>query len=170
MQLLIKKLRHKPAAADIPVLKDLKAELSSWEEYLVINTGIQRPEDVSPEDFRSQMSRDCSTLFVIVASILTEHMLAGDVNTAEPSAHDPDCRRLRYAASILRSYQDDTTWPKCFTSSIPVYTIGFFMTRTDDINLVRQDLLRRWEVTKFGFLLRYRNDLEATWKARGVGS
>lgn len=165
--ILVRQLRHDLLLADVHLLRDLKREVSSWERSILCAPSLEGSVDDELEDPQSQITRDSSSLYVISASILTEQILAGDSSTTAPSAHDPDCWKLRRARSILRKYQDNEMWSRFFTSSVPVYTIGFFMTRNEDINLVRQDLQRRWDFTRFGFILRERSDLEATWARRG---
>lgn len=168
--LLVRQLRHDLLIADVHMLRDLNLEVMSWERSILCASDLEGSEVDEPEDLQSQITRDSSALFVIIASILTEQILTGDSNTTAPSVRHADCWKLRHATKILRKYQDNETWSRFFTSSVTVYTIGFFMTRNEDINLVRQDLQRRWDLTKFGFILRYRSDLEATWARRGFES
>lgn len=165
--LFIRQLRYSSTISNAVLLSDLRSKISRWEHSIICSPGPDCPEFDDFEDVQSQIARDAASLFIITASILTEQMVGGDLSTTIPQVHDPDSWELRRAMSILRRYQDNETWSKFFTSTIPVYTIGFFMTRNEDINLIRQDLQRRWDFTKFGHILLCRSDLEATWARRG---
>lgn len=168
--LLIRQIRQKREFAGAQALRDLELEVSRWEPCIMGTSGAQSFRDQGPDTPQTEVARDTSSLLVIVASILTEQISAGDSSATTPSTRDPDCWKLRRAMSILRDRQYDDTWSRFFNGSIVVYTLGCFVTRTEDIDLVRGDLQSRWDVTNFGHVARYRNDLEATWAERGCGT
>ena len=167
--LSIRQLQYDRTLASSAVLADLRAEISCWEYSIVHSPSPDRPEGDESEDLQSRLTRDVASLYILTASILADQIALGDLETTLPLAHDPDCWKLRRATSILRQYQDSEAWSKNFNATIPVYTIGFFMAKCEDIDLVRQDLQCRWEYTKFGHTLLCCNDLEATWAKRGYG-
>ncbi|KIW18847.1 hypothetical protein PV08_03136 [Exophiala spinifera] len=165
--LFIRQLRNGSAISNAYLLADLRSEISRWEHSIICRPGPDSPGLDESEDVQCQLARDAASLFIITASILTQKMVDGDLGTTIPQVHDPDSWELRRAMSILRKYQENETWSRFFTSTIPVYTMGFFTARSEDIHLIRQDLQRRWDFTKFGHLLLCRSDLEATWARRG---
>lgn len=166
--LLIRQIRQKREFASVHTLRDLELEVSRWEPYIIAASGAQRSQDQEPDNTpQTEIARDTSSLFAIVVSILTEQISAGDSSATTPSARDPDCWKLRRAMSILRDHRYDDTWSRFFNGTMAVYTLGFFVTRTEDMDLVRGDLQNRWDVTNFGHVVRYRKDLEATWAERG---
>jgi hypothetical protein len=168
LYLLVRKLRYEWSATNMSTVRELKYSIARWK------SSISRPDDREDSTYdehtssRSHITQDCSLLYIITASVLVEQMLVGDITEPAPSAYDPACWQLQQGVAILRKYRRDTRWPRYFTSSMPIYTLGFFMTQFEDINLVREDLRRRWEFTNLGYLLRLRGDLESTWEKRGL--
>jgi hypothetical protein len=158
--LLIRQIRRKREITANHTLRSLELEVSQWEACL---SGEAPLSEIS----QSEIARDSSTMFIIIASILMEQISTGDSNDTTPPACDPDCWKLRYAMSILQKYQHDDTWSRFFTTTIAVYTLGFFVTRSEDVDLVRADLQGRWDATNFGHIVRYRKDLDAIWAKRG---
>lgn len=84
-----------------------------------------------------------------------------------PQATPGDKWQIIRAMHILRRHERDDEWAKWFIGNWPVYTLGYFMSSADDIHLVRRDLHRRWELTKFSQITRFIKGLEATWSGRG---
>lgn len=167
--LLIRQLRCDLNGTDVSTIRDLKREVVGWEASITYSHVVDRSDDDELGVPHLQMARDAASLFIVCASVLTEQLLLGNSDTNTPLPHDPDSWQLRLARSLLEKYSDNVIWSRFFNITMAVYTLGFFMARDQDINLIRQDLQRRWDQTNFGFTLRYRNDLETTWALRGIG-
>ncbi|KAK5044729.1 hypothetical protein LTR84_010503 [Exophiala bonariae] len=168
--LLVRQIRPQRELADQAKLRDLKLEISQWEAHLIgqsLDSRFPPKGEITVGPPNTRIVQDSSTLFIIVASILMEQILVGDANDTCPSTRDQDCWRKRYAMSILRTYQHDETWSRFFTTTMAVYTLGFFVSHSREIDLVRKDLQSRWDVTNFGHIIRYRRDLDAVWAKRG---
>lgn len=171
--LLIREVRLDPLKAGVEVLRELKLQVSIWEGFATSGFDVESLGDDNDDEqqrAQKQMAQDAFGLYVIIASILMEQMLQGDTGTNTPSAHDPDSWQVRHVRTVLNKYRGDETWAKFFASNIAVYTIGFFMSRPEDIDLIRQDLQLRWDLTRFSHIYRYCNDLEATWEKRRGGA
>lgn len=86
-----------------------------------------------------------------------------------PQPVPPDTWQMRRACQILRNHRDEPEWAKSFIGAWPVYTLGFFVACPEDVDLVRQDLGRRWDLVKFSLITRYEKELENIWATRGIG-
>ncbi|QIW98135.1 hypothetical protein AMS68_003653 [Peltaster fructicola] len=111
------------------------------------------------------MADDVSDLLSLEASILVGQLLTG-LRKPQAAAHNDD--RLLRMSSILRRRASDDVWRHCHFCNWPVYTAGWLFSAAEDIELVRQDLHRRWMITKFQLYNTLRQDLELEWSKRGV--
>lgn len=166
-------------------LKELRIEIKSWESFVLYDKDTDQFPHTEPRNHKDDFYKNASYLFILIISLLftqlTSPRLLGpsshlDPNTSSlsapqsrpPLAADPNCWQIQKAIQILKSYQTDYAWASSFLGNWPVYSIGFFMARPEHIQLVRNDLRRRWDLTKFNQSARYLHDLDRTWAARGL--
>lgn len=90
-------------------------------------------------------------------------------NPPVPSPATPSSWQVRKAIAILQSQRDNDHWSRCYIGNWPVYTLGYFMIDPADVRVVQRDLQRRWELTKFSQVDRFRRDVEGVWARRGPG-
>lgn len=86
-----------------------------------------------------------------------------------PHVAPSDSWQIQKAIKILKEHQDDDQWAGCYMGTWPVYTLGFFLDETEHMDIIRKDLDRRWEVTGFMQVVRFREELETTWRSRSCG-
>ncbi|ETI25146.1 hypothetical protein G647_04518 [Cladophialophora carrionii CBS 160.54] len=165
--LSIKRLWESPFRHDAETLDELRTELEEWERTIIVGPKSP-PHDQGDSNY--EIYRDATALYVLVSSLLVQQLCEdpGREGIGPPEAVPPDCWQIEKATEILRSHEHNLNWARCYIGNWPVYTLGFFMRRPDDIQLVRDDMLRRWHLMRFSQLERFRNDLEATWIQREV--
>jgi hypothetical protein len=154
------------------------AEIQEWEAVV----RGRRPVDLAIKEHtlsRQQSYYDGAThLYTLIISLLLEQAtkkfgiikLTRDHTAQLPEAVPQDTWQIQKALHILRAFEFDDGWSSCYVGNWPVYTIGFFLNKFEDIRLVRNEMDRRWASTKFMQIARFRDDLETTWSARGLSS
>ncbi|KAF1847997.1 uncharacterized protein K460DRAFT_374944 [Cucurbitaria berberidis CBS 394.84] len=165
-------------AYNMQALSELRSEVEAWEAIVLCDKEIDRlGVDELPNRHKSYYE-DASYLYVLIISLLLEQISAcSRMNASEthqqdllgrkpPAAAAIDNWQIKKAIQIIKRYQDDNDWAGCYMGSWPVYTLGFFLIDPEHIEVIRQDLKRRWESTKFMQITRFRNDLEGVWAAR----
>ncbi|KIX10425.1 uncharacterized protein Z518_01507 [Rhinocladiella mackenziei CBS 650.93] len=171
--LSIKQLYQSPVfRRDRETLDHLKTELEEWEGLVLCNQDLDslwehEQERLDNADY--SLYKDAAYLYVLIASMLVEQLSEDDETsyTGPPQAVPRDKWQIRKATRILRGHQHDDEWARCFIGNWPVYTLGFLVGSAEDVKLVRDDVWRRWEFTKFAQLARFGRDLENTWIRRG---
>lgn len=141
-------------------LSRLKGELERWE---VLVRGPQRAHIWTRQVATNSNQRcfqDVAALMILVISLLLEQILRGSISSGFPSQADSDSWQIRTAMDILQRNQFEEKWPRCFIGSWPVYTLGFLMSDSFGLQLIKDDLDHRWHRTKFAQVQRYRKDLE----------
>ncbi|EXJ60026.1 hypothetical protein A1O7_04175 [Cladophialophora yegresii CBS 114405] len=165
--LSIKRLWESPfGQLDAETLDELRTELEEWERTI-----LGPPQ--SPSDSNYEIYRDATALYVLVASLLVQQLQlceggghAEGIGIGPPGPVPPGCWQIEKAMIILQNHEHDVDWARCYIGNWPVYTLGFFVATPEDIQLVRDDMRRRWNLMRFSQLERFRNDLEATWTQR----
>jgi hypothetical protein len=169
--LSIRRLWESPFRHDEETLDELRTELDEWERTIIVS-GPASPDDQSaPPDSHYELYKDATALYVLVSSLLVQELCEGHtdeigIGIGPPEPVPPDCWQVEKAAEILRRHEHDIDWARCYIGNWPVYTLGFFMSSPDDIQLVRDDMRRRWDSMRFSQLERFRNELEAIWIQR----
>ncbi|KAH8180153.1 fungal specific transcription factor domain-containing protein [Sarocladium implicatum] len=114
-----------------------------------------------------QIREDTSHLYALVTSILFEQLTRGNVTPAglpwPVSGHKWQIQR---AMSILQRNNNNDRWTCYSMCDWVVYTLGLLVSATEDMECVRWDMQRRWNLSKFSQAMRFWKDLEAIWSAR----
>lgn len=110
---------------------------------------------------------DASHLYAVIVSLLFEQLSKGDSGAAyHPQPASSDSWQVRRAMDIVSRNWDNEDWARYAMVDWPVYTLGLLVTTLDDVDRVRWDAQRRWELTKSGQAVRFWNDLEKMWTSR----
>lgn len=167
--LSIKQLYKDPLRRDQETLELLQAEVEEWEGAVLSDRDLDSlsPEERSASTYNYVLYKDAAYVYVLITSMLVEQLLENESHVGPPQAVSRDKWQLRKAIQILRSHQHDEEWARCFLGNWPVYTLGFLAGSAEDVGLVRADIWRRWDLTRFSQLARFGTDLEKTWTKRG---
>lgn len=128
--------------------------------------------------------RDSAHLYILIASLLLEQLSNRRINYAAgtgaiasrdgestrnhilPPAIPSSTSQIQQAMHILRRHKDDATWSNFYVGHWAVYTLGIFVQdNDDDIEVIRRDMLSRWERTACRLILRLYHEMEQTWSA-----
>lgn len=178
LALSLKQRYQSPFRQDQATLDQLRSELEEWEALVLCGHELDCLSEYEQPNRQHRFYQDAGYLYILIASLLLDQ-LTGNENQnedngqsrAEPPRPAPiESWQIRKATQILRRYQHDDEWKLCFIGNWPVYTLGFFMSRSEDVQLVRDDMHRRWNLTRFAQLARFINDLEASFTERGYGT
>jgi hypothetical protein len=156
---------------DSAVVKSLRLELAPWEKGLLHEEGfacLQLSKEEQPNR-KHTFYRDCTYLFILCLSMLLDQLAVPPLDSA-PWPAPSQCWQLTRAIAILRSHVHDAEWHLCFMLNWPVYTLGFFLSSPEHIELVRSEMEARWRLQKFAQLVRFGNDLESAWAKRGLAT
>ncbi|KAI1614225.1 hypothetical protein EDD37DRAFT_594913 [Exophiala viscosa] len=168
LALSIKQLYQSPFRSDLETLEQFRSELDNWEGAVLSDQDL---DPLSPDEERNdahQYYRDAAYLYILTASLLVEQLSELGEKTGPPEAASSECWQIRKVCQILSAHRDDDEWARCFIGNWPVYTLAFFMQEPADMRLLWEDLLKRWNLTKFGQVARFRTDVELTWARRGL--
>jgi hypothetical protein len=156
--------QHSQAALD-----QIKTEVQEWEALMLSDLELDWLSEDEQQNGKHIYNRDGSYLYILIASLLVEQLSRNERSAGPPHIAPSDSWQVRKAVQILGALQHDDSWANCYLGNWPVYTLGFFMNSPGDRALVRVDLQRRWELTKFGQVARFSHDLADTWAARKAG-
>lgn len=148
---------------DVTAIAKIKAEVTTWEKAFLYDRGPQSTWKINEEQ-PEEYCRDASSLYAIIVSLLFDQMPRKEPGS--PLAVNGDSSRVRAAIEILRKYENDDGWARSFIGNWPTYTLGFFMSRPEDRQVIRVDLQRRWKLTNMSQAQRFHSDLENTWTIR----
>lgn len=157
-------------------LDQIRTEIQDWEINL-LRRQFPDPSQANRAFEQQEVYYDATTsLYVLIVSLLLEQIDQGlevDITSQIqqrrlPTPVSRQAWQIQKAISILRILENDDTWTSCYIGNWPVYTLGFFLDSSEDINLIRNEMERRWTCTKFMQITRFRNDLEAIWKQRDL--
>lgn len=160
------KNQYRSPQPDPDTITHLRDELGEW-EALVLQDG-----DIDPAASQSGLShyslyKDSAFLYILIASLLLDQTSA--LSPEADVALKPEESNSWQVAKMLQVLQNQRgvdEWATCFISNWPIYTVGFFLGTKRDQDVIRQELLRRLELTGFSQAARFLADLEATWAAR----
>lgn len=170
LTLSLRQLCRKRSQQDQATLDQIRSEVEVWEAALLCDQDLKFSATSDRPNCRERYYRDAGYLYAIIASLLLEQLERNENNDDSSPMPAGDSWQVRKAVQILRGQQNDDGWPRCFIGNWPVYTLGFFMSSPEDIDLIRVDLRRRWDLTNFSQISRFTRDLENTWFARGHSS
>ncbi|KAH7396298.1 hypothetical protein BKA66DRAFT_454846 [Pyrenochaeta sp. MPI-SDFR-AT-0127] len=176
----VKNMYQNPLEYDLQAMEDLRNEVEAWEATVLCNRGfdcLAESETLAPCHVYYQST---SYLFALIFSLLLDQMSSlhslgassfGEAMTRKqqlrtPYASPSNSWQIQKAIQILEKHQDDDQWANCFIGTWPVYTLGFFLEEMEHIHLIRKDLNRRWELTRFMQAPRFLEDLETIWSSR----
>jgi hypothetical protein len=169
LALSIRQLYQDPHGVDLQILEEYKADLGNWEGAVLCDQDLDCVDPDETPNCAHQVYKDAAYLYILNASMLIEQLSQGLAKPGPPQAHQVDSWQLNKAREILLAHQDDDEWARCFIGNWPAYTLGFFMSTPEDIDLVRCEMRRRWNFMQFGQVGRFTTDLETTWTRRGYG-
>lgn len=176
----VKNMYQNPKAYNFRALNDLRSEVEVWEATVLCDREIDSLAENETSAPYQVYYKSISYLFALIFSLLLEHIsscpaldmpMLNEYTTKKPQVRTPptlpsDSWQVQKAMQILLKHRGDDQWAGCFIGTWPVYTLGFFLGEMDHIEIIRQDLNRRWESTRFIQVARFLEDLEATWSSR----
>lgn len=153
------------------VVDEIREAVQAWEQIVKWGQSIEptmKSESPAPH---YDYYKSASYLYALIASLLLEQVSTDDVAGSPLASQLPnivprDSWQIRKALQILQYHQSDEEWSSCYIGNWCVYTLGFFLHDLGDIELIRTDLNRRWEATKFMQARRFLADIEHVWVAR----
>jgi hypothetical protein len=171
-----KKAYQHPMQCHDTNLERLCTEIEAWELNIL---GKSAPHLSAENDAfsRQETYYEAAThLYTLVVSLLLEQAMKKSTNDFPqdvqqdrvPEAVAQSTWQMQKALFILRAFETDDDWTGCYIGNWSVYTLGFFCSDIEDIDVIRNELDRRWTTTKFMQIRRFRDDLEMVWKERNV--
>ncbi|KLP18660.1 uncharacterized protein LW94_11375 [Fusarium fujikuroi] len=146
----------------------LGRESASMEDLLKLQAEVRACEDFARQaakqiDGSNTLNRDAHCLYVLVASILMQHLIAFGPNTGFPRVSPTDSWQACAALQILSRRAGDHSWSECFIGTWPVYALGFLLSNGKDRVIVCRDMQSRRELTGFWIVKRFQEDLDRSW-------
>ncbi|KLO84777.1 uncharacterized protein LW93_5058 [Fusarium fujikuroi] len=146
----------------------LGRESASMEDLLKLQAEVTACEDFARQaakqiDGSNTLNRDAHCLYVLVASILMQHLIAFGPNTGFPRVSPTDSWQACAALQILSRRAGDHSWSECFIGTWPVYALGFLLPDDKDRVIVCRDMQSRRELTGFWIVKRFQEDLDRSW-------
>jgi len=153
-------------APDMDALRHIRDEVEDCEVVLLCKQDAESQMENETLTDEEVYYRDSRCLYTLIVSLLLEQLSRCDISTGPPLPESSDSWQVRRAIRILRRHAHADGWSRCFIGNWPVYTLGVFMRAPEDQEVIRADLQRRWELTKFAQVHRFRGDLETIWAQR----
>ncbi|KIV96701.1 hypothetical protein PV10_00530 [Exophiala mesophila] len=166
--LSVKKAHQSPFEQDAATIEQLKNEVEEWEGPILCDMDLDVLSPYEEANHYTSFYRDTAYLYILISSLLVEQLVSGQAHPGPPEVAPKDSWQLRKMMQILESHADDLTWATCYIANWTVYTLGIFVSEPKDVELVHNDLKRRWHVTKFAQLSRFLTDIESIWRQRGL--
>lgn len=163
LAMTVKLFYQGPTRPSERALSRLKAEIGSWEVLVREPQLAETWTHNNPTSPTHRYDQDVAYLMILVDSLLLEQVLQGTTARNFPLQAESDSWQIKTAVDILQRNQLDERWSVCFIGSWPVYTLGYLFGNRAGLQLVRDDLDRRWRRTRFSQVNRYRKDLEQFW-------
>lgn len=166
LALLLRQQCRKSFVIDTTELENMKNEILGWEISVLCEQELQSASEsnTGESDIQEEYYRDASTLYTIIVSLLQKEMPRKE--PGPPLEVASNSWEVRKAIQILKKYEQDDGWARCFIGNWPTYTLGFFMSATEDKQVIQADMQRRWDLTKLAQITRFSSDLETTWMSR----
>jgi hypothetical protein len=167
-----------PQQYDEVALARLRRENEVWEGIVLSNGRIDTLVDGHSPSTQQIYYEGASYLYVLIISLLLEqieqnswcHGAQIPPHNQLPNAVPRDAWQIRKALFILQQFESDDGWCNCYIGNWSVYTLGFFLSDPKDIALIRNEMKRRWDSTKFIQVARFHEDLEKAWEQRCHGA
>lgn len=150
-------------------LAELREELVDWEAIVLGNQDIDLPTVGDSASRQQSYCESASYLYVLIVSLLlgqTSERLSTDEQLPLPAPAHHDAWQIRKALDILQMLKNDDNWSGCYIGNWCVYTLGYLLSDPQDIQIVRNEMERRWKNTRFTQIARFHDDLEAVWAQR----
>lgn len=143
-------------------LEGLRSEVSTWEAVLLDEVKDRNGlmAEAGSAYFQEKYTRDLSYLFALDASLMLQQISYGDTTIGIPRIVPKDSWQTKLGIQILKRNVDDDGWAKCYIGNWPIYTLGLFVESPKDRQVVRKQLQKSWNVTRFAQVARFRIDLE----------
>lgn len=158
-----------PCGPDTATLNQLRCEIETWEAAVLCDHEIDCLSASEQPNRKHDFYREASYLFILTISLLLDQMAETEVTGGPPRMASSNSWQISKATQILRARSNDTEWKMCFLGNWPIYTLGFFMSTSEGVRLVRAEINGRWDLMKFSQLARFSNDLEIAWGRREFG-
>lgn len=154
---------------DMAVLEILKGEVEECEALVLCDRNIDQLSPDEPATRTHSFYQDASYLYILCISLLHEQIQTTTTPTLGPPAMAPSSSwQITKVINILRSHENDNEWRMCFIGCWPLYTLGFFMSTEEHVQIVRNEMNDRWRLTRFTQCARFGRDLEIAWRIRGL--
>ncbi|CAO2647315.1 Nn.00g082370.m01.CDS01 [Neocucurbitaria sp. VM-36] len=175
-----KEMYQNPRAYNTQALDELRSEIEAWQAIVLCDKEVDPLGANEPSNLYQSYYESASYLYALIISLLLEQMPTSSIvhesvvdqqvslrqARSPPNAANTDSWQVQKGIQIIRRHQYDNNWAGCYMGNWPVYTLGFFLSDPEHINLIRQEMNRRWELTKFMQVPRFLDDLERVWAAR----
>ncbi|PPJ49674.1 hypothetical protein CBER1_02182 [Cercospora berteroae] len=146
------------------LIANVQAQLDMWSHKTMLPT-IENETNMDWLNDRSGTVTDDLTRLVILAiSIFLEHLTHDPLAYLTPPRPSTSSLQLQRIIPILESRRQDPEWSNSYLGLWPVWTVGIFMQTENHIELIRDDLQRRWNAVHMSVINRYREDLENVWR------
>jgi hypothetical protein len=147
-----------------------REEVAVWEAIILGNQKIDSPTGGDLSSRQQGYCESASYLYVLIVSILLGQTSVCSstlerIPPLDPAPHDS--WQIRKALGILQKLKDDDNWSGCYIGNWCVYTLGYLLSDPEDIQIVRNEMERRWKNTRFTQIVRFHDDLENVWALRG---
>lgn len=158
-----------PRQCDEATLEQLRREVEAWEGVVLSNGRIDASAEHQLQNTQHIYYEGASYLYILIISLLLEQIDQSPWSPAHnqlPNTVPRDTWQVRKALFILQQFEKDDGWTNCFIGNWPTYTLGFFCRDEEDIAIIRNEMQRRWDLTKFFQIARFHEDLEKAWEQR----
>ncbi|KAH7071239.1 hypothetical protein BKA63DRAFT_578403 [Paraphoma chrysanthemicola] len=158
-----------PRQYDEATLEQLRREVEAWEGVVLSNGRIDASAEHQSQNIQHIYYEGASYLYILIISLLLEQIdqsLWSPAHNQLPNTVPRDTWQMRKALFILQQFERDDGWTNCFIGNWPTYTLGFFCRDEEDIAVIRNEMKRRWDLTKFVQIARFHEDLEKAWEHR----
>lgn len=151
-------------------LENLRSEVETW-ELALFAWGEAESSDMDEHTDGGQEAyyRDTSRLFATIASVMLEHITRCGSRAGLPRVNSSSSWQVRMALGLLSRRHGDDGWFASYLGNWPVYALGFFLDEPEERKVVRRELERRWDLTRFTQIMRFLGDLEKAWAERDAG-
>ncbi|WPB01154.1 uncharacterized protein RHO25_005775, partial [Cercospora beticola] len=112
----------------------------------------------------NSVTEDLTRLVILAISIFLEHLTHDPLAYLTLPRPSTSNLQLQCIMTILEARRQDPEWSNSYLGLWPVWTVGIFMHHEYHIELIRDDLERRWDAIHMSVISRYREDLENVWQ------
>ena len=163
----IKQIYQDPSRHDRQLLDQSRIMLGKWEMAASRDQDLDSQSRWNASSRHSVYCKEVTYLYICVGSLLVEKLLQDGSSSELPQPVPRDKWQVSKALQILQNRHNEDDWARYYIGTWPVYTLGFSICASEDIEIVRSDIRRRWEITRFAHTLHFSKDLESVWSSRG---